>query len=105
MFLVLHTSGLTLIPLSIITYRIASGSHNPASIFIPCVLGTLCATMAAIIVVGFWQKIKWDIVLIGWLAALLAIMGAVLFWVNGLNPDQKQIFSKVSGNLILLLIV
>ena len=105
MFLVLHTSGLTLIPLSIITYRIASGSHNPASIFIPCVLGTLCATMAAIIVVGFWQKIKWDIVLIGWLAALLAIMGAVLFWENGLNPDQKQIFSKVSGNLILLLIV
>src|SRR6478609_7356191 len=45
MFLVMHTSGLTLIPLSIITYRLAAGSTQPASIFIPCVLGTISATL------------------------------------------------------------
>src|SRR5215218_2373768 len=53
MFLVLHTSGLTIIPLSIITYRIAAGSHEATSIFIPCVLGTLCTTLASIIVLSF----------------------------------------------------
>ena len=58
MFLVLHTSGLTLIPLSIITYRMGAGSKEPASIFLPCVLGTICATLASIIIVGIWQKIK-----------------------------------------------
>ena len=73
MFLVLHTSGLTLIPLTIIAYRISAGSVAPASIFIPCVIGTLMTTLASVIVVSIWQKIKWDLVLLGWvLAARLA---------------------------------
>ena len=59
MFLVLHTSGLTLIPLSIITYRLAAGSAEAASIFIPCVAGTVCTTLASIFIVGLKQKIKW----------------------------------------------
>ncbi|MDE3124355.1 MAG: hypothetical protein KGK14_02475 [Bacteroidota bacterium] len=105
MFLVLHTSGLTIIPLSILTYRLAAGSHEPASVFIPCVLATVVATMASIIIVGFWQKLKWDMILVTWLACLLAIMGALLFWVNGLSASDKAIFSKVSGNLLLMLIV
>ncbi|MBY0347449.1 MAG: hypothetical protein K2W79_04250 [Hydrotalea flava] len=105
MFLVLHTSGLTIIPLSILTYRLAAGSHEPASVFIPCVLATVVATMASIIIVGFWQKLKWDMVLVTWLACLLAIMGALLFWVNGLSAPDKAVFSKVSGNLLLMLIV
>jgi len=105
MFLVLHTSGLTLIPLSIITYRLAAGSHEPASVFIPCVLATICATMASIIIVGIWQKLKWDRVLIGWIAGITALMGFMLLWVNSLDAQQKEVFSKVSGNLILLLIV
>ena len=105
MFLVLHTSGLTIIPLSILTYRLAAGSHEPASVFIPCVLATVVATMASIIIVGFWQKLKWDMVLVTWLASLLALMSALLFWVNELSASDKAIFSKVSGNLLLMLIV
>ena len=53
MFLVLHTSGLTIIPLTIISYRLAAGSQDAASIFIPCVLATIGTTLASIIVVGF----------------------------------------------------
>ena len=105
MFLVLHTSGLTIIPLSILTYRLAAGSHEPASVFIPCVLATVVATMASVIIVGFWQKLKWDMVLVTWLASLLALMSALLFWVNELSASDKAIFSKVSGNLLLMLIV
>src|SRR6478735_4172953 len=50
MFLVLHTSGLTLIPLSIIAYRAGAGSTDATSVFIPCVLGTIMATMFCIII-------------------------------------------------------
>ncbi len=105
MFLVLHTSGLTIIPLSIISYRLAAGSHDAASIFIPCVLATIGTTLASIIMVGLYQKIKWDKVLISWLAALFIFMCLVLFGVNSLSPQNKEIFSKVAGSSILLAIV
>jgi spore maturation protein SpmA len=105
MFLVLHTSGLTIIPLTIISYRLAAGSHDAASIFIPCVLATIGTTLASIVTVGIYQKIKWDRVLISWLLSLVGVMALILFLVNGLDAHQKEIFSKVSGNAILLLIV
>ncbi|NCV61217.1 MAG: hypothetical protein EBW52_07440, partial [Betaproteobacteria bacterium] len=57
MFLVLHTSGLTIIPLTIISYRLAAGSHDAASIFIPCVLATIGTTLASIVMVGLYQKL------------------------------------------------
>jgi spore maturation protein SpmA len=105
MFLVLHTSGLTIIPLTIISYRLAAGSHDAASIFIPCVLATIGTTLASIVMVGLYQKLKWDRVLISWLAGLVLFMGIVLIGVNSLAPIQKEIFSKVAGNSILLAIV
>lgn len=105
MFLVLHTSGLTLIPLSIISYRLAAGSAQAASIFIPCVLGTVCTTLAGIIVVSLRQKLKWDAVLLGWLLAIIAGVVLLLFWVGSVPPAQKEAFSKIAGNLVLLLVV
>lgn len=105
MFLVLHTSGLTIIPLTIISYRLAAGSQDAASIFIPCVLATIGTTLASIIVVGIYQKIKWDRVLISWLLGLVLFMGTVLFAVNSLSPVQKELFSKIAGSCILIGIV
>jgi spore maturation protein SpmB len=105
MFLVLHTSGLTIIPLTIISYRLAAGSQDAASIFIPCVLATIGTTLASIIVVGIYQKLKWDRVLISWLAGLVLLMGSVLFAVNSLSPIHKELFSKIAGSSILIGIV
>ncbi len=105
MFLVLHTSGLTIIPLTIISYRLAAGSHDAASIFIPCVLATIGTTLASILMVGFYQKLKWDKVLISWLVGLVLIMIGVLFAVNSLSTENKEIFSKVIGNGLLLVII
>jgi spore maturation protein SpmA len=105
MFLVLHTSGLTIIPLTIISYRLAAGSQDAASIFIPCVLATIGTTLASILMVGAYQKLKWDRVLIGWIAALILIMGGVLLGVNSLAPLQKELFSKVAGSSLLIAIV
>jgi len=105
MFLVLHTSGLTIIPLTIISYRLAAGSQDAASIFIPCVLATIGTTLASILMVGFYQKLKWDKVLISWLIGLVFIMVGVLFGVNSLSPVNKEIFSKVIGSGLLLVII
>ena len=105
MFLVLHTSGLTIIPLSIITYRIAGGSTQATSIFIPCVLATLCTTLASIVVVSFMQKVKWDTVLIGSLALMLMLVGGTLYGVSTMTDAQRNVFSNVAGNAILLSIV
>lgn len=105
MFLVLHTSGLTIIPLTIISYRLAAGSSDAASIFIPCVLATLGTTLASIFMVGLYQKLKWDKVLISWLLGLIGLMCGVLFLVNGLSPANKEVVSKVFGNGLLLLII
>ena len=105
MFLVLHTSGLTLIPLTIISYRLAAGSTEAASIFIPCVLATICTTLASIFIVGLKQKLKWDSVLLTWLLGLVALVAGMLFFVQQMGAEQKEIFSRVTGNMILLLLV
>lgn len=105
MFLVLHTSGLTLIPLTIISYRLAAGSKEAASIFIPLVLATICTTLASIFVVGFKQKLKWDRVMLGWIGSMLLLVALMLYWVQGMAPEQREVFSKITGNLLLLLIV
>lgn len=105
MFLVLHTSGLTLIPLTIISYRLAAGSTEAASIFIPCVLATICTTLASIFIVGLKQKLKWDKVLLTWLLGLVVLVAGMLFFVQQMGAEQKEIFSRVTGNMILLLLV
>jgi len=105
MFLVLHTSGLTLIPLTIISYRLAAGSTEAASVFIPCVLATICTTLASIFIVGFKQKLKWDKVILTWLLGLVALVAGMLFFVQQMGAEQKEVFSRVTSNMILLLLV
>ncbi|TAD86984.1 MAG: hypothetical protein EAY75_06660 [Bacteroidetes bacterium] len=114
MFLVLHTSGLTLIPLTIIAYRAGAGSADPNSVFIPLMLATVVATMASIIVTGLWQRIRFDVVLVGWIAALLAGVALFAWFIHGLPAQDpngpprlftKETFSKVLGNLLLFSII
>jgi spore maturation protein SpmB len=104
MFLVLHTSGLVFIPLSIITYRIAAGSTDATSVFLPCVLGTLATTIASILAVSAWQR-RFDPKLMLILAGLVLAIAGFLFGISQLNPEQKSTFSGVAGNAILLVIV
>ena len=114
MFLVLHTSGLTLIPLSIIAYRVGGGSHNPTSVFVPLMLATTIATVASIVITGLYQRLRFDKVLVFWLGGIIAGIFLFAWFINGL-PSQKDIpvptlltketFSNVLGNLILFLII
>jgi spore maturation protein SpmB len=107
MFLVLHTSGLTLIPLAIMAQRAILGAANPADIFIPCLIATYVATMTGIVVVGLRQRINLlDPVLFGWIGGLTALIAGMIYYMsNYLSKDQIQLFSNVAANLILFSII
>jgi spore maturation protein SpmA len=105
MFAVLHTSGLVILPLSIFAYRLGAHSHDATSVFIPCVVGTVFTTLASIVIVGIKQHLKWDLVMVGWIAAIIAFIALLMFYVNSLPADKKAAFSTVVGNLTLLIII
>ena len=107
MFLALHASGLTLIPVTIIAYRSGMGAADPTDIFIPCMIATFAATMAALFIVSFRQRINLlQPVILGWVGGIsLLIAGLVLFVVK-LNAQEAQVFSgKLSNGIILVLFV
>ena len=114
MFLVLHTSGLTLIPLSIIAYRAGAGSTNPTSVFIPLMLATAIVTIVSIIVTGIYQRLKFDMVLIAWIVGIVAAISlfAGLIWQLPSQKDfatpvflTKETLSNVLGNIILFTLI
>ncbi|MDE2428407.1 MAG: hypothetical protein KGM99_06740 [Burkholderiales bacterium] len=107
MFLVLHTSGLTLIPLSIMAQRAVLGASDPSDIFIPCLIATYVATIVGLIAVALCQRINlFNRVVIGWLGGISAlILGLVWYMSHYMNRAEIEVFSKVSSNFILFSII
>lgn len=107
MFLVLHTSGLTLIPLSIMAQRAILGAKNPSDIFIPCLIATYVATIVGLIAVAICQRINLlNRVVLGWLGGIsAAIISLVWYMSHFMNRTEIEVFSKVSSNLLLFSII
>ena len=105
MFLCLHASGLTLIPVSIIALRSAAKAANPMDIFIPCMIATFVATMAAMTIVGLKQKIKlFQPVIIAWVLGISSVIAILVVYIWSLNAEAIQLFSgSLSSGLILLI--
>ncbi|OCX51377.1 hypothetical protein BEL04_15205 [Mucilaginibacter sp. PPCGB 2223] len=106
MFLVLHTSGLTILPISIIAQRAIQGAHDPTDIFIPCIIATYVATIVGILGVSIKQKINlWDKVIISWLLGLTAFIGGIVFYFTYfLTKAQISEVSKITSNLLVFAI-
>lgn len=107
MFLALHASGLTLIPVTIIAFRSGLGAQNSTDIFIPCMIATFAATMAAMFVVSFKQKIRlFQPVILAWVLGISGIIALLVWYVTGLDASTAQLFSgKLSNGIILILFV
>jgi spore maturation protein SpmA len=106
MFLVLHTSGLQLLPVTIITQRFIMHAKDPADVFIPIIIATYVATVVGLIAVAIKQKINlFDRVIITWLGSMTAFI-TILVWVFTayLTKDQISTVSKVASNLMLFII-
>jgi spore maturation protein SpmA len=107
MFLVLHASGLTLIPLSIMAQRAVLGARDPSDIFIPCLIATYVATVVGMVAVAIKQRINlFNPVVISWLGGIsVVIFGMVWYFTNYLTKTEIEIVSKVASNLILFSII
>ena len=105
MFLCLHASGLTLIPVSIIAMRSSLKAANPTDIFIPCMIATFVATIAAMLIVSFRQRIKvFQPVIMLWVLGISSIIALLVIYLHSLNADGVQSFSRVLSNGLILLI-
>jgi spore maturation protein SpmA len=106
MFLVLHTSGLTLIPISIMALRATAKAADPSDVFIPLLIGTYITTIVSLIIVAIKQKINlFDKTVFAWLGGITSLIILLLWYLSTLNKDALETFSKVYSNLILLLII
>ncbi|MFM2138613.1 MAG: hypothetical protein RJA57_920 [Bacteroidota bacterium] len=105
MFLCLHASGLTLVPTVIIADRVALNSGQPTSIFIPCMIATFVATMAALVLVSLRQRIRlFQPVILFWVMGITAVIAALLLYIRSLDATGVQLFSTSLSNGIILLI-
>ena len=107
MFLCLHASGMTMIPVSIIALRSAAKSANPMDIFIPCMIATFIATVASMLIVSFKQKINvFQPVILAWILGISALIASIVLYIHSLEPDAVQIFSSsLSSGLILFIFI
>lgn len=106
MFLVLNTSGLTLIPISIMVYRATCGAVNPTDVFIPILIATSFSTIAGIIAVALYQKINLFNKTLLLFASVFTIIIAAIIWVMVSLPKEKaELFSTVTANIILFSVI
>jgi len=103
MFMVLHASGLTILPISIIAQRAIFHSKDPTDIFIPCIIATYAATLAGLIVVSIKQRINlFDRVVLSWLVSITGLIGLMIWSFHFLDHAQISRFSMVFSNIIYL---
>jgi len=106
MFLVLNTSGLTIIPISVMVYRAQLGAADPSDIFIPILLATYFSTIAGLITVSIYQKINlFNKTILAYLGGISSLIIAVIWYLQQLPKEQIAEISSVVSNLILFSII
>lgn len=106
MFLVLNTSGLTLIPVSILVYRAQMGAVQPTDIFIPILLATFMSTLVGIIATALYQKISlWNRTILTALGGSLLLVGLLIWGFSSMNREQMNAVSTTVANVSLFSII
>lgn len=106
MFLVLNTSGLTIVPVSIMVYRAQCGAVDPTDIFIPILLATYFSTMAGILSVAIYQRLNlFNRVVLGYLGGLTALIIAIICYFSTLSQEEIGMVSSFASNALLFFII
>ena len=106
MFLVLNTSGLTLIPVSILVYRAQMGAAQPTDIFIPILLATFMSTLVGIIATALYQKISlWNRTILTALGGSLLLVGLLIWGFSSMDREQMNAVSTTVANVSLFSII
>ncbi len=106
MFLVLNTSGLTIIPVTIMAYRQQCGAANPADVFLPLLLATFCSTVAGLVAVAAVQRINLlNRVVLAYLGGMAALMCGLVFALDGMPRERVQNLSVGVSSAVLVLVI
>ncbi len=106
MFLVLNTSGLTIIPVSILAIRAAQGAAQPTDVFIPILLATFVATLAGIIITSLYQRINLlNRTMLLTLGGCIAFLGGVIWAFHSMDSQTIDTVSKLTSSLLLMGII
>ena len=106
MFLVLNTSGLTLIPVSILVYRAQLGAAQPTDIFIPLLLATFCSTLAGIIATSIYQRINlFNRTLLLTLGGMCLVVSLIIYGFGKMDREEMNIVSTTTANILLMTII
>lgn len=106
MFLVLNTSGLTIIPISIMVYRAQGGAADPSDVFLPILLTTFFSTLIGLVAVAIYQKINLlDKVILAYLGTVVAAVAGLMWYFSTLPQEQISLISSVASNVILFSII
>jgi len=106
MFLVLNTSGLTLIPVSILVYRAQMGAAQPTDIFIPILLATFFSTLMGVLVTSLFQRINlFNVPVLATLGGACLLVSGIIWGFNQLNGEQMNLVSTSAANIILMTII
>lgn len=103
LFLVLNTSGLTVLPVTIFMYRMQQGAPDPTLVFLPILLATSASTLAGLLAVALVQRLKLlDPVVFAWFATIALLLGGLMATLAGLGAAALSSVSTLAGNLTLL---
>jgi spore maturation protein SpmA len=106
MFLVLNTSGLTIIPLAILLDRSLLGATNPTDVFIPILIATFCSTLAGLIIVSIYQRINlFDRVILAYLAGFTALIALMVYYFTSLPQDELQRQSNLISAVLIIAVI
>ncbi len=106
MFLVLNTSGLTLIPVSILVYRAQMGAAQPTDIFIPILLATFFSTIMGVLITSFFQRINlFNTTIILTLGGACVLVSGVIWGFSQLDSETMNIVSTTAANILLMTII
>ena len=106
MFLVLNTSGLTIIPTTILAFRAAYGAVTPTDVFIPILLSTSIATLAGIVLTLLWQRTNLlQPALMALLGGIIGFVGLLIWGFGQMDKDTMATVTSVAGNMILLSVI
>lgn len=106
MFLVLNTSGLTLIPVSIMVYRAQLGAAQPTDIFIPILLATFFSTLAGIVITSLYQRINLlNKVMVGVLGGMSVLVALIIWSFGQMSKDTMNAVSTSVANILLMTII
>jgi spore maturation protein SpmA len=106
LFMVINASSITVLPMSIFTFRAQLGAADPTDVFVPILIATYCSTMVGLLVTAAVQRINlWNGVVIGWLALITAAVGGLVAYFSQLPPEAVGPQSGLLANGLLMLVI